>query len=258
MLELDVLKKKLGIALSMRGKIASIALMLAVMCSFLSCEGKVISAPEDFVYELTEDGKGVKVTSVKKAEKTEKIIVPATIENMPVTEIDFDYHVESVVKESVKTIELPDTITSCTILDFKLLKSVHLPSSCKEIVFSGCSSLADIKLPDGITKFRLSRTALKEIHIPDGVTEIPDRAFEECTALETVNIPASVKKIDINAFYNCSALKNLNIDENIKSIYFRSFYNSYTGRDMVVFEGCTSLPLQTQQKLKSLGYKDKF
>ncbi len=54
-----------------------------------------------------------------------------------------------------------------------------------ESTFSGCSSLTEIVIPEGVTKigeraFSLCRS-LTEIKIPESVTEIGESAFEGCS-----------------------------------------------------------------------------
>ena len=54
-------------------------------------------------------------------------------------------------------------------------------------VFSGCSSLANVEIPDSVTAISLY-------------------AFQDCTSLTSVRVPGSVVKIDRRAFDNCKQL----------------------------------------------------
>ena len=73
--------------------------------------------------------------------------------------------------------------------------------------FSGCESLTEIEIPDGVTKMSLNMcydcTSLKEVVVPAFVTEMDNYVFEKCTNLEKVVIPAGVRKIGFCVFRDC-------------------------------------------------------
>ena len=73
-------------------------------------------------------------------------------------------------------------------------------------IFSGCSSL-------------------KKIEVPEGVTEIPGYAFNGCNYLEEVILPNTLETIGNYAFYECSALDKIWIDQNVTSIGNEAFGN---------------------------------
>ena len=84
------------------------------------------------------------------------------------------------------------------------------------------------------------------------VTEIPDRAFRNCTALESVTLPESLSRIGAHAFYNCSRLQALEIPETVRKIGRYAFYNCSSVPEFTlparldtleswVFFGCESL-----------------
>lgn len=57
--------------------------------------------------------------------------------------------------------------------------------------FKGCTSLKTIEIPDSVTSIGYEAFAncksLESIHLPDGVTNIGDLAFARCFALKDVN-----------------------------------------------------------------------
>ena len=84
-----------------------------------------------------------------------------------------------------------------------------------EYVFSGCSKLETVELPDGLTS-------------------IGGAAFRGCTNLPTINVPNSVTKIGNNAFLKCSSLCNLNLPDDVSfSVMYNAFESSGITNDGV-------------------------
>ena len=52
-------------------------------------------------------------------------------------------------------------------------------------------------------------TSLVDVIIPDSVTEIGESAFNDCSALKKVVLSADVKRIHKNAFDGCNALQKI-------------------------------------------------
>ena len=84
--------------------------------------------------------------------------------------------------------------------------------------FQGCSSLATINLPSGITSiggFAFEDCpSLISINLPSGITSIGQYAFSGCTLLTTINLPSSIKSIGQNAFSGCRSLKYVTLGDN--------------------------------------------
>ena len=80
----------------------------------------------------------------------------------------------------------------------------------KEQVFSNCSALTSVSLPDGLTSIGNAAfancTSLTGITLPDGLTTIGDEAFFNCTSLTGITIPNTVTSIGEAAFKDCSFL----------------------------------------------------
>lgn len=79
--------------------------------------------------------------------------------------------------------------------------------------FSGCSSLTNISIPNGVTCIGRDAfsdcSGLKNIVIPDGVTSVDYTAFKNCSKLTSIEIPDSVTSIGKDAFSGCSSLESL-------------------------------------------------
>ena len=92
---------------------------------------------------------------------------------------------------ALTTVRLPD-YTNWTDADIRIItKKGTIPisyySTIKEELFSGCTSLTDIIIPNSITK-------------------IGEDAFKDCTSLRFLSIPSSVQAISNNAFEGCGNL----------------------------------------------------
>ena len=94
-------------------------------------------------------------------------------------------------------------------------------------VFSQCTSLTSISIPDGITSIGDSAfwscSGLKTITIPDNVTTIGHAAFFSCEALTSVTIGSRVTTIGDFAFYNCRRLTTITIPDKVASIGKKTF-----------------------------------
>ena len=99
--------------------------------------------------------------------------------------------------------------------------------------FFGCSSLALIVLPNGLTSIGdnafsyCSNLALTSL--PNGLTSIGESAFANCMNLALTSLPESVTSIGGSAFAGCSSLT---------SITFKGTPSSITSS---AFSGCTNL-----------------
>jgi hypothetical protein len=96
--------------------------------------------------------------------------------------------------------------------------------------FSGCTSLADLTLPDSVTNIGdwgtfLGCSRLASLVIPNGVTSIPDDAFSYCTSLATIVIPDTVTNIGMDAFTSCSNLTSVTIPDSVTDIGELAFYS---------------------------------
>ena len=89
-------------------------------------------------------------------------------------------------------------------------------------MFSGCSSLTSVTIPDSVTSIGgyafFGCSSLTSVTIGNGVTSIGDYAFSGCSSLTSVTIGNSVTSIGNYAFENCSSLTSVTIPDSVTSI----------------------------------------
>ncbi len=127
----------------------------------------------------------------------ETVIIPDSIEGLPVTEL-----------------------SNNAFADCRQLKSVTIPDSITKVgnyLFYNCSSLVSVSLGNDITSISdgmfSNCTSLIEIDIPDSVRIIEINAFDMCTSLANVKFGAGVTAISEYAFSSCRSLQSIAVDE---------------------------------------------
>ena len=128
-----------------------------------------------------------------------KIVVPDTVEGVPVTKITgraFSWYsvFDAMGYDPVTEVVLPDTITSIGAGAFAYcwdLQKINVPADLKEVgneAFSCCSSLEEFELPDGVEKIGKCAFAycesLKRFRIPKELTVLEEGVFMQCSMLE--------------------------------------------------------------------------
>ena len=94
-----------------------------------------------------------------------------------------------------------------------------------EHAFDGCTSLANVVLPDTLVSVGLlsfAKAGLKSLALPASVRRIGEKAFFHCKQLESVAFPQSLVEIGESAFAY-SGLKNVFIPESVERLGFNAF-----------------------------------
>ena len=150
-----------------------------------------VKASEGLAFELNADGVSYILAGIGECTDTD-VVVPATYENLPVTEIKMS----AFERKPITSIIIPDSVTTMG-----------------TNVFWGCTNLVSVTLSKNITSIGLNTfrdcTSLTSLTIPEGVTTIAKNAFYSCTKLERLDIPASITTIN-EAFTNCK-IKEVNV-----------------------------------------------
>ena len=156
------------------------------------------------------------------------VVIPATIDDYPVTEIA---NIAFQRCYTLTSIVIPDSVTNIGSRAFykcTALTSVSLPKGITEIrryVFADCSALTTADIPNGVKNLHdyafYNCTSLPSVTLPDGVVRIGRCAFQDCKAVTEITIPASVTFIGEQAFTmgtgklaSAGNLKTINVDVN--------------------------------------------
>lgn len=161
-------------------------------------------------------------------EQAEELVIPASA-----TEVSLDLTGNTVLRRL--SFESDDTTIRNLILeDCTALEEIVFPASALEIGnCSGCTSLSQVTIPEGVTRISGSAftgcTSLKSVTLPSSLNEIGIYAFSGCSGLESVTLPSGIVEIPDGAFYQCSSLEEVRVPEGVTSIGFSAF------------EGCSAL-----------------
>ena len=156
-------------------------------------------------------------------DKEGEIEIPATIKNYPVTKVNAAAFSASA---SITKVALPGTI-------------INIGNNA----FYGCTKLAEINIPEGITYIADSAFAysgLTSAVLPDGILTIGGSAFRNCTKLTTVHIPEGVTNIYGYAFYG-SGLTEATVPYSTVAIDGYSFGNCTSMRQVTILNCNTAV-----------------
>ena len=115
------------------------------------------------------------------------------------------------------SVTVPDGVSRIGLATFAMcsqLTTVTLPDSVGEIgwgAFRDCPNLVSLKIPNGVKGVvDLSGcSSLTEVKLPEGVDMV---YFWDCASLKSVNLPESVRYLPPHAFAGCASLKSVVIE----------------------------------------------
>ena len=168
---------------------------------------------------IDETTKTVKIKPTDKSTISGEVIIPGTVTNYTVTEIE-SYAFDRCT--GLTSVSIPASVTkigSGAFYDCSSLVTYSGGSGVTVIegsAFQGCSSLKSFTIPSGVTvieAYTFKQSGLTSITIPANVTRICLDAFEQCGDLQSFAIPASLTDIYDNPFSGCGKLSVITVDE---------------------------------------------
>ena len=171
----------------------------------------------DLAYEIKKDG--IAITQAIK--KIENIIIPSTIEGLPVTSIGERAFATSKSLTKVVISRSVIKIDNFAFAGCEELQTVSIPegllSSIGDNAFSACRKLTNITLPKSVNNIGSQAfggcISLVNINLQEGIRTIGNQAFGYCHSLEEIDIPDSVTNIG-GVFGNCRNLTKVNFGKN--------------------------------------------
>ena len=164
------------------------AIVFAALFAFSTTACATTSSKQQGDFQVSISGDQVTIT--KYTGKERDVIIPPTIQNLPVTAIGgrafqkttFGGLLNSPVDSNITSVIIPDSVTSIG-----------------EWAFGNCSSLTSVT-------------------IPDSVTTIGDNAFNGCSSLTSVIIGSGVTSMGYNCFVNCRNLASVTLKNGVTII----------------------------------------
>lgn len=163
----------------------------------------------DYSYEVDSDGESVTITKYNGSD--EDVVIPDSIDDMPVTAIG---------KRAFQ--------------DCGTLLSVTIPGSVETIgdyAFYQCVNMKTVTFNEGLktignNAFIYCR-AIETLTIPGSVTSIGNHAFQSCTGLVEVTTEPGTEDavVGMYAFADCSSLTEVHFGQHIKEIKGYAFFN---------------------------------
>jgi len=115
----------------------------------------------------------------------------------------------------------------------------------RESMFAGCSWLASVSLPEGVTNIAARAfkgcSRLSGATLPATCEALGEEAFANCSALAAMVLPESVARIGASVFSGCSSLATLTLSRSLTEIPERAFAGCSSLDSFVVPAAVTSL-----------------
>ena len=143
--------------------------------------------------------------------------------------------------------------------DCSSLQSVTIPNSVTNIgdnAFSWCEKLQSVIIPESVTSIEndvfMACTGLQSVTIPNSVTRIGDTAFDACTSLRSITIPNSVTTIGGGAFEFCSNLQSVTIPNSVTTIGDAAFFDCSSLESVTIPNSVTNIGKDALWRCRSL------
>ena len=223
----------------------------------------------DFEFELTEDGKGYRLTYYMGASRT--VTIPSVCNDLPVTEIGPSAFrsINNVAVLQIERLILPKKLKAirCVFRDSPRIRKVVFPETLeyvepdafvytdwgmddgKEMTVEGEGLLLRVhphpddngvlRIPDGVRNICCSFPAdemerVKTVILPDSVELIGMNAFRGCDRIEMIRMGDRVTSIGAGAFYGDLSLSTISLPDSLRYIGDFAFYNCRSLPDLLI------------------------
>ena len=221
-----------------------IAIILLVFVSMALTAPLWAQTEADFQVTLTQDGQGVRI--LRYTGTVMDVVIPATIQGMPVREIAPEtFRLANDRRMDITSVVIPEGVIRIendlfgsqgsgnrpSAIRFERLASVTLPSTITHIgegAFDSTTALRSITLPEGlvsIDRFAFRHSGITSITFPTSLNIIGAWAFADTTALRSVTLPESMERIGHYAFQN-SGITSVTLPANVQDIGSNAFQGS--------------------------------
>lgn len=163
------------------------------------------------------------------------IVIPSTINGMPVKSIGSYAFAFSNNAKSITSVTIPYGVTQIS-----------------DYAFNACTALSKVSIPSTVKtigKRAFWSTALISVTIPNGVISIGNEAFSKCASLTSVSLPASLTSVGANAF-NGTKLSSLTLPDNISYVGTNAFsgITLYANPESTTYKTLTSKKIEVKVK----------
>ena len=149
--------------------------------------------------------------------------------------------------------------------DTSLLSVFIPPCQLDEEIFYNCTSLSSAELGEGSANTGTRRlftycSSLVDVKLPNTLTSISDDTFARCISLSSIDIPSGLVNIGSQAFATCSSLTGVVLPASINSIGRNAFNYSYSVVQYgIQFKGKTMAQVQAMPQYRwALRYDDRI
>ena len=162
------------------------------------------------IFKYTENNGEVIITGLKEGVSDTSIVIPETIDGMPVTEIYGYAFCESPITD-IKMGRNIRKIDNNAFYRCEKLSSVIWNCKCNTIPAYGfyeCPNLKQFDFSDieKVGKYAFYKSGLQEVFLPENIKIIEGGAFRECSGLRSVTWHCQCDVIPTACFYECSNL----------------------------------------------------
>lgn len=194
----------------------------------------------------------------RKFAKIKELTIPGSVKNFDLSLQNSGNLEKLVFSEGVEELSSNMMVYGCG-----KLKKIDLPSTLKLIsqsgAFSGATALESIDLPDGLAfaegigSVFSDCSALTSIVLPESITKIPSGTFNRCTSLASVTAEGEISAIGNSAFQECKSLTQLALPGQLTSIGYSAFQDCENLSSVPDLSAVTSLGSYAFYNCKNLN-----